>query len=335
MFEQIEKAVNELQAGQDLIREELDISSVEALIILFSQMLEQSDDEFDALADQVQSDVEQAIKRADFKVLNGADQRQVLQFLLVGTMLKDHLPANYQITPDAIGMWVGYFVEQFVGKKAQVKLADFGIGSGNLLATVQQVMTNEHVEATGFENDDTMLTLASGVIALLKRDWKLELEDVIAVDSSAEFDLVLGDLPVGYYPAQVPDDFKTSVEEPNELTFVHHLLAEKALKVLKPGGQALLLVPANLFESEQAPKLLAWLQTDEVLFQAFIQFPGKMFADQSSQKALLILQKPGENVKQAEPVLLAKVPELTNKTENQAFIAEFSRWIAENQMISE
>ena len=257
----------------------------------------------------------------------------MLQLLLVATLREDGLQANYQVTPDAIGMWVGFLAEQFTAQNATANLLDLTVGTGNLLATVQQVLAQQGNTLTinGVENDDTMLTVASGMAALLGFDWQLTLADAVASDLPTDQDIVVADLPVGYYPAEVPSHFVTTAED--GLTYVHHLLIEQAVNALRPGGLAAIIVPANLFETEQAQSLLKYLQSENVYFQALLQFPDKLFANKAAAKAILVLQRAGGDAIQATPVMLAKTPELTNVAENKDFVTEMTAWMTANHML--
>ncbi|MCS9987613.1 class I SAM-dependent methyltransferase [Weissella cibaria] len=332
MFETIEKAVKQLQAAQNKLVETLDMAAIEALVIVFELMLGQDDDEWATLSATDQANILADIQAADFDGMTPELKRQVLQLLLVATMREDGLQANYQVTPDAIGMWVGFVVEQFVTAGEPVKVTDLTVGSGNLLATVAQVLGQQKNEmtASGVENDDTMLTIASGMAALLGLDWQLTLADAVADQPAVNQDVVIADLPVGYYPSAVPTNFTTQADD--GLTYVHHLLIEQAIKALRPGGLAALIVPANLFESEQAANILKYLQGSDVFFQALLQFPEKLFTNEKAAKAILVLQRAGGDAVQATPVMLARTPELTNVAENKNFVSEITAWMTANAL---
>ena len=332
MFETIEKAVKQLQAAQNKLVETLDMAAIEALVIVFELMLGQDDDEWATLSATDQANILADIQAADFDGMTPELKRQVLQLLLVATMREDGLQANYQVTPDAIGMWVGFVVEQFVTAGEPVKVTDLTVGSGNLLATVAQVLGQQKNEmtASGVENDDTMLTIASGMAALLGLDWQLTLADAVADQPAVNEDVVIADLPVGYYPSAVPTDFTTQADD--GLTYVHHLLIEQAIKALRPGGLAALIVPANLFESEQAANILKYLQGSDVFFQALLQFPEKLFTNEKAAKAILVLQRAGGDAVQATPVMLARTPELSNVAENKNFVSEITAWMTANAL---
>lgn len=329
MYEAIENTIVNLKQAQAEIASALDLSAIEAVLILFELMLGQEDEQL-ALLDREKIDrIKDTVEQAKFSELAGDGRRQVLQLLLVATQRQDQLQANYQVTPDAIGMWFAYLVNHLIGDKQNAKILDLGVGSGNLLATVSQSLTNVN-EYVAVENDDTLITLASGVAGLLEQSWELIHEDAMQLDQTDTFDIVIGDLPVGYYPKTAPANFITA-NQADELSYVHHLLIEKSVELLKAGGTALLLVPARIFENE-ATDLLQLIQTDHVYMQAFMRFPGKMFANAANAKALLVLQKQGSSVKQASPVLLADIPSYIDQEATQRFLSELTEWLTDNQL---
>lgn len=332
MYEAIENSVKRLQTAQQKIIEFIDGASIEALIILFEIMLGQTDEDVESLTDEQKQSVLADIKMADFDMLSKTNKRQVLQFLLVGTIHQDGLQANYQVTPDAIGMWVTFITNAFVGQKDNIRVKDLALGTGNLVATVSQALqaNSKNVEVVGFENDDTMLTVASGVAALLEEDWHITLADSVATSMQDDADVVIGDLPIGYYPKTASEKFETSVTE--GLTFVHHLLIEQSIAAVKPDGLVILTVPTNLFESDQSKSLLRYLQTDNVYFQALIQLPSNLFKDPKMGKVILVLQRSGENSRQAKPVMLAKAPSLSESAENKNFVTELTAWMKANHL---
>lgn len=335
MYEAIELAIKKVQAAQELIATDLDIPAIEALILVMEGLNHQSDASFDELSADHRRFVRQALKESAFASLSLEQKRQVLQLLLVATMQEDKLQGNYQVTPDAIGMWVTFFVEKFLASKEQHQLLDLTLGSGNLLATVNLALNQrgDTAKYVGVENDDTMITVASGMAALLDLDWQLIHQDAVLplTETTNEMDVVIADLPVGYYPQTDMPTYETKATE--GLTFVHHLLIEQAVKQLRPNGLGLLLVPANLFDSEQATSLLKYFQSESILFQGFIQFSDKLFLEKQASKALLIVQRPGDEAQQAEPVMLAKAPDLSQKESNLDFVRQMTAWMQSNHMV--
>ena len=89
MYESIESSVKNLQAAQQKLVDFLDIASIEALIILFEVMLGQTDEDWESLSDEQRQVIQSDVQSAKFSDLQVADRRQVLQFLLVGTIHQD------------------------------------------------------------------------------------------------------------------------------------------------------------------------------------------------------------------------------------------------------
>ncbi|KRN75048.1 hypothetical protein IV73_GL000806 [Weissella kandleri] len=331
MYEKIETTVQAWQVLRDEISQQLDISAMEALIIIFSALIDGQVDRDDVDSEQI-AQWATVTKKFNLTQFNSAQKRQIFQLVVVGSMMDDKLQANYQITPDAIGMWIGFMVKELGSNyKLPLHITDLGFGTGNLAATVTQVLEDDRqVELRGIENDDTMLTIANGLMNLLDEQWQLDFADAITLEEKVPTQIVIGDLPVGYYPNRDIEGYQVYQGDEEKLPYVHHLLIEKALKMLDDDGVAVLLVPAQLFKSEQAPALLNWLQTDDVYLQAILQFPKELFANPAANKHVLILQKSGQHATQAEPVLLAQIPQLTDKEANEKFIAEFDQWFKNN-----
>ena len=107
-----------------------------------------------------------------------------------------------------------------------------------------------------------------------------------------ESDVVISDLPVGYYP----DDavaLRHQVASSQEHTYAHHLLMEQGLKYLKSDGYAIFLAPSDLLTSPQSDLLKGWLK-EEANLVAMISLPENLFANAKQSKTIFILQKKSE-----------------------------------------
>jgi site-specific DNA-methyltransferase (adenine-specific) len=177
---------------------------------------------------------------------------------------------------------------------------------------------------TGIDNDDTMLAVAS--MSFIFEHLKVDLYHQDSIDNLLvkNADIVVSDLPVGYYPIDERTvGFETRSSEGH--SFVHHLLIEQSMKAVRPGGFGVYLVPSNLFQTEEAKKLLAFFH-DKIYLQAILNLPSKMFKDAKAQKSILILQKVGQNAKQADQVLLGEFPDFKEQKEMVAFLKDFKKW---------
>ena len=140
-------------------------------------------------------------------------------------------------------------------------------------------------------------------------------------------DIALSDLPVGYYPVdERAKEFKTHAKEGH--SYAHHLLIEQHLNYLKPGGFGFMIVPTNLFETEESVSLLEQLQKESFV-QAMLAFPKTLFKNQQYSKSLLIFQKKGKGAKQARQVLLGDIPDMKNIDKFRQFTQTFEKWAKE------
>ena len=146
--------------------------------------------------------------------------------------------------------------------------------------------------------------------------------DAVRPQVLKESDLIVSDLPVGYYP----DDAvaaRYEVASPDEHTYAHHLLMEQSLKYLKPGGYAIFLAPNNLLTSPQSHLLKKWLLSSAQLL-AMISLPEKIFASRQSAKTLFVLRKQCES--DIQPFIYP-LKDLQSQDEILKFRESFQNWV--------
>lgn len=253
--------------------------------------------------------------------------RQAVQLTMLKAIKEDKIQANHQLTPDALGLVMGYLLMRLIEKKQGLTLLDPAVGTANLLTTVINQLGQEQkrsLNAVGFDNDDSMLAVADINVTLQKKAVELRHQDAVSDLLISPVDVAISDLPVGYYPL---DDraqkFKTALTTGH--SFTHHLLIEQAMQNVKPGGVGIFLVPSQLFATGETKQLLNFLQ-DTVYLQAFLTLPEDLFTTQQSQKAVLLLQRPGAGAKQADKVMIGAFPSFNKKAEFQKFLAEIIDW---------
>lgn len=249
------------------------------------------------------------------------DVRKAIQIAVLKGMRKAAQP-NHQMTPDTLGFLVGYFVEQFYQESDKVTLLDPALGTGNLVFTIMNMV--DKVEATGIEVDELLIHLASATAELLAQPITLYRQDALEKLLVAPVDAVVCDLPVGYYPnEEVALDYELCAAE--GMSYAHHLFIEQSMNYVKEGGYAFFLIPATLFESEQAAQLHKYIKS-HAWIQAVIQLPDGMFTSRAHEKSLLILQKQHAEMRAPKEVLLAKVPSLQNKNALGLFFEKVKIW---------
>ena len=81
----------------------------------------------------------------------------------------------------------------------QVDVLEMGSGTGNL---AQTLMNNcqRSLDYLGLEIDDLLIDLAASMAEVMKADVKFAQGDAVRPQVLKESDVIISDLPVGYYP---------------------------------------------------------------------------------------------------------------------------------------
>lgn len=240
--------------------------------------------------------------------------------------MKQNVQAHHQMTPDSIGMLLGHIAGRLVKDKGDFSLLDPAAGTGNLLYTVMNAIGEDAV-ADAVEIDELLVRLAAVTAELLKHRVNFYVQDALRPLLVDPVDMVVSDLPVGYYP---DDDNALNFElMPAEgHAYAHHLFIEQSMNHLRSGGYALFVVPANLFETAQASDLHPFLKNKTVI-KAIIQLPSSLFKHALHEKSILILQKPDAEKRRTSDVLLAKVPNMTDAKAMSLFLQKIDSWAEE------
>ena len=277
-FEKIEQAYTYLLENVQIIQNDLATSFYDALI-------EQNGIYLDGQTnlEQVKKN-NQSLKRL---ALRKEEWLRTYQFLLMKAAQTEPLQANHQFTPDAIGHLMIFIIEQLCPTE-DLSLLELGSGMGILGASFLTSM-NKKVDYLGIELDDLLIDLAASMAEVMDLQMGFVQGDAVRPQVLKESDIIVSDLPVGYYP----DDQTASryqVAAKNEHTYAHHLLMEQSLKYLKTGGYAIFLAPTDLLTSPQGELLKSWL-TEQAQLVAIIALPEDLFAQGAQSKTIFVLQK--------------------------------------------
>jgi len=207
-----------------------------------------------------------------------------------------------------------------------VRVFDPAGGTGNLLLIVLSHITQQ-TKAYASEIDPTLIKLSLLSANLQKKQVEFFHQDSIRPLLLDPVDLVVSDLPVGYYP----DDVQAShfaVKAKNGHTYAHHLFIEQSLQYTIDGGFLIFIIPDNLFDSEQSDILHPFIQkTCHII--GLLQLPETAFASKDSKKSILILQKKGEHTKPVKQPLLAILPSFSEPNQMEDIIVKINRWFNE------
>lgn len=253
--------------------------------------------------------------------------RKAIQLAVLKGM-KDGTQPHHEMTPEVIALFVGYLTEKFVHKIERVRLFDPASGTGNLLLTVMEHLEKE-IEAYASEIDPTLIKISLYNANLQKKRVEYFHQDSLTPLFLDPVDVVVSDLPVGYYPDDVrASDFELRAEKGHSYT--HHLFIEQSLTYTKPGGYLILLIPEFLFESEEAEKLHTFLQKEAHII-GLLQLPDSAFKSNANKKSIFILRKKGEDVDGIQQPLLAMLPSFSNTTAMEDVLQKINGWFEENK----
>ena len=257
--------------------------------------------------------------------LNKEEWRRSFQYLLMKAAQTEPLQANHQFTPDGIGFLLVFLVDQLASSD-KVDVLEMGSGTGNL---AQTLMNNcqRSLDYLGLEIDDLLIDLAASMAEVMKADVNFAQGDAVRPQVLKESDVIISDLPVGYYP----DDAIASryqVASPQGHTYAHHLLIEQSLKYLKPGGVAIFLAPNDLLTSEQSPLLKKWMQ-DHAQVLAMVTLPENLFQSANLAKTIFVLRKQEEAVIQP---FVYPLTDLQDQEDVMKFRESFQNWNKESEI---
>ena len=257
--------------------------------------------------------------------LNKEEWRRSFQYLLMKAAQTEPLQTNHQFTPDGIGFLMVFLVDQLASSD-KVDVLEMGSGTGNL---AQTLMNNcqRSLDYLGLEIDDLLIDLAASMAEVMKADVNFAQGDAVRPQVLKESDVIISDLPVGYYP----DDAIAShyqVASPQGHTYAHHLLIEQSLKYLKPGGVAIFLAPNDLLTSEQSPLLKKWMQ-DHAQILAMVTLPENLFRSANLAKTIFVLRKQEEAVIQP---FVYPLTDLQNQEDVMKFRESFQNWNKESEI---
>ena len=315
-FEKIEKAYGYLLENTQTIQNDLQTNFYDALV-------EQNAIYLDGQTELTL--VKENNQRLKDLNLNKEEWRRSFQYLLMKAAQTEPLQANHQFTPDGIGFLLVFLVDQLASSD-KVDVLEIGSGTGNL---AQTLMNNcqRSLDYLGLEIDDLLIDLAASMAEVMKADVNFAQGDAVRPKVLKESDVIISDLPVGYYP----DDAIASryqVASPQGHTYAHHLLIEQSLKYLKPGGIAIFLAPNDLLTSEQSPLLKKWMQ-DHAQVLAMVTLPENLFRSANLAKTIFVLRKQEEAVVQP---FVYPLTDLQNQEDVMKFRESFQNWNKESEI---
>lgn len=316
----------------EILENKLELSYFDALCEALSNILDEHFSQIDELDQITKDNLNKLYGDLDFNEFKSEDYRQLIQLLLLNSYKKEIVQTNHQMTPDSIGFLVAFLIEKLVNKENVHSILDIGVGTGNLLTTVVNNLNYSgynNLNLFGIDNDDTLLEISDISLALQKhKEVQLYHQDAIESLMVPKVDIVVSDVPVGYYPIdENVETFKSKLE--NGHSYAHYLFIEQAMRQLKDGAWGFFIVPSDIFSNKESQRLINAIRENGYL-QGMLNLPKEMFVSEKSRKSILFVQKKGKQARQAKQVLLGDFPSLKDKKEFEQFLNEINIWAKEN-----
>lgn len=249
--------------------------------------------------------------------------RKAFQLAIIKGMRQNVQP-NHQMTPDSVGLFVSYLVGKFLEKEEEFTILDPAVGTGNLLFTILNQLSNKKISSFGIEIDETLLKLAYAGANLQEHPVQFFSQDSLERLFIDPVNVVVSDLPVGFYPNdERAADYELKAESGH--SYAHHLFIEQCVKYTEDGGYLFFVIPNYLFESDQAQKLNSFLKSNTYI-QGMVQLPLSMFKSEKTAKSILILQKKKLGLSAPKQALLVQLPKLSDAESMKSVITQMNKW---------
>jgi site-specific DNA-methyltransferase (adenine-specific) len=315
-----------LDEGATFIKNELDLPYLDALGEMGENLFQNK--VLQELADENKEKMLRLLLKISHLEIKPEEYRRAIQLAVLKGM-KEATQPHHAMTPDAVSLFVGYLVNLILSYSDDVKptLMDPAVGVGNLMTAVMNQLKNKG-HFIGADPDETLLKIAYINANLQKHSVDLFHQDSVSAPLINNVDLVLSDLPAGYYPNdEKANTFALKAEEGH--SYVHHLLIEQAISHVKPGGFAILLVPNNLFQTEQSASLHAFIKNHALIY-SLMQLPSSMFKNQDAAKSILVLRKQDQGIVEPKQALLAELPSFSRESALADMMRKISSWFDDN-----
>ncbi|MDO4912092.1 MAG: class I SAM-dependent methyltransferase [Lactobacillus sp.] len=311
----------------NLLKENLNISQIEALTETFDNLetgkIKVEEGAPDEATVQQLSAAYQALNYEDW---SGKLKGEVFTYLSLKAISDDGLDANSMPTPIIISTVIAMMMDKMLPKQ-EMKLLDPAIGSGSLVySVVEQLKQSNHsknfFQIAGIDHNEDLLSLADVGAHVRHNEVELAHQDAILPWILDQPDVVVSDLPIGYYP--LDDNVKNFDLRANEgHSFAHFVYLEQIVKNLKENGWGFLIVPKSMLTGPAASEVMSWM-TKKVYLRAIVELPDKLFKQQAFAKSILVFQNHGQN-SQASEVLLSKLTQL-DETALFRFNESLDKW---------
>lgn len=212
--------------------------------------------------------------------------------------------SNSLITPDTIGIFVGYLIKKLYRNQSISTVFDPLVGTGNFVYTVLNHIDID-AKVYGVDNDIVKCNLSRNLGDLLDYENEMFYQDTFTYHDRG-FDLILTDMPLGnevpYFPYQVIN---------------HHM------DLLVEGGYFITLIENDFFEQKGSDIFKQEIEQKGFMF-GLIKLSETLF--KSNPKSILIIRKKGEGITKSKDFLLVDLPSFNEIESFNQTIQKIDTW---------
>lgn len=273
--------------------------------------------------DLIKKKLQTALENIQLEQYDKLDRSKAVHLAIL-TGMKQSTQQQHMMTPETVSLLIGYLAGKLMHDKEEIRVFDPVAGTGSLLATVMDQLQSASVEAYASDVDPTLIQLAHGSANLLEKEIEFFHQDSLRPFLLDPVDLVVGDLPVGYYPDDVTAaSYNLKSDEGH--SYAHHLLIEQSINYVKREGYLIFVIPNFLFDSDQADKLRSYM-LEHAHIIGLLQLPDTAFKSKSNAKSILILQKKSKQSKEPKQPLLVNLPSFKNASAMEDIMGQINAW---------
>lgn len=307
-----------------IIQKKLDEPYLDSLAVCMEALFYQDVPDSIVVHDVLYKQIGRKLQQINLTTYAEGEKQRAIQLAILKGMQKS-TQQQHVITPDSIALFIGYLAGKLTKNKDQVRLFDPVSGVGNLLLTVIGFLKKD-VQAYASEIDPTLLKISLMFANLLEKDVEFFHQDSLTPFLLDPVDLIIADLPVGYYPDKI-QAAKFDLNPDDGLAYAHHLLIEQSLTYTKEGGYLVFIIPETLFESKQSKQLHTFIQNHAHII-GLIQLSETTFKSKENRKSIFILRKKGNGTRNIQQPLLAQLPSFKNAPAMEDMMTKINGWFA-------
>ena len=223
---------------------------------------------------------------------------------------KHSFSSNALITPDTIGIFIGYLVRKLYHNKSLKNVLDPVVGSGNLVYSIINYLEQD-IKVYGIDNEVLSCNIARNIGDLMDIDNEIFLQDTLTFYDEG-FDLVVADMPY--------------VE--NDENYGPYLIISHHMQSLKDGGYFISIIDNDFFDKKNSGIFRQEIEKTGQIF-GLVKLSETLF--KSTPKSILILRKNGENVSKVNDFLLVDLPSFNDIEEFNKIINKIDLWMEKRE----